>query len=856
MDAQAEQLYEGANAFEVQKWTVIGFAVILAWTLLHAAVMFAYGGALEAYVATMRTRTVLGIASRRLLEYFAGMSARAAAERGVVALSVKAGVIGAVQGGGINLAVQWKQVAYEQRGEVAWKEVKTAAVAGGFGGGAGVVAGKWVGDRWVVPATVARAELADTVGKRVGVQLGGALLTGGAGGLVGGIVGTGVAVAMSGEKFTLEAFTESLLPAVAGGFLGAAGHSLASLRAAGPAPGAGGSSGVGVPSGPEPGGLVGSMGRPLTEALVAHGPLRGVDPDAVPKSHQQKLNELLSGLLRDVDTDVRQVNSVDWQPKGISLPENVGPVKVDSLAPRSGSAPAAEGHGAGAGIEPGQSVRPGAEPQPARVDSGGGPGPQSAGELHARLLQRLAGEESAGEPSAIAPGEPAASKGAIVNELPGGRGSLTEGAVEKPEKSAGVVAGEVNTSGGRDVRAGALQPEAAGRPVSAHGDDAGAVAGRAEGSPENPVTSGKPEAVRPTAVGGEEVVAAGRSANSPEAPATPRQSGVDGVVVREPPVGAVKASESSAPVRNAPEATSAKAPGETQAKAPGDTKPAVNRADAVGKPPGYPDRAVSADASGAASKPPVVKPEAQGSDIAGDATVQPSAETSAKSSVSAEEPGRAAEDGSPPRFDAESADDSGVRAGERNSESGDGQDGPAAGVGSEGADLAARYLREAHEVLARHAATDWSLVSREGFDWMIRQSGDGRESAAAMVEIIRRGDPKHRVLRWTQVMAVLVARDGGVGNMQAGEGKTLVFLAAAALKSAQGGPVKVITTRDVLANEAFGEYNAILGEYGFDIVRMNPDSPYADPVEGRPTIYVGTMNDAGFGELRGNVAPA
>ncbi|MEV0045585.1 LuxR C-terminal-related transcriptional regulator [Nocardia rhamnosiphila] len=584
----------------------------------------------------------------------------------------------------------------------------------------------------------------------------------------------------------------------------------------------------------------------MTEALVAHGPLRGVDPDAVPKSHQQKLNELLSGLLRDVDTDVRQVNSVDWQPKGVSLPENVGPVKVDSLAPRTGSGPAAEGRDVGAGTEPGQSVRPGAEPEPARVDSGGGVGPRPAGELHARLLQRLAGEELAGESSAVAPGEPAASKGAIVNELPGGRGALAEGSVAKPEKPTGVVAGEVNTSGGRDVRAGSLQPEAADRPMPAGGDDAGVVAGRSEGTPENPVTSGKPEAdsVRLAAVGDEEVVAVGRSAESPEATATPRRPAVDGAVVREPAAGAMKASESPAPVRNAPEATPAKASGET--------KPPVNRADAVDKPLGYPDRAVSADAS----KPPVVKPEARGGDITGDTTVKPSAETPAKSSVSAEEPGRAAEDGSPPRFDAESADDSGAGTGERYSGSGDGHDGPAADAGSEGVDLAARYLREAHEVLARHAATDWSLVSPEGFDWMIRQSKDGHESAAAMVEIIRRGDPKHRVLRWTQVMAVLVARDGGVGNMQAGEGKTLVFLAAAALKSAQGGPVKVITTRDVLANEAFAEYNAILGEYGFDIVRMNPDNPYVDPVEGRPTIYIGTMNDAGFGELRGNVAPA
>jgi DNA-binding CsgD family transcriptional regulator len=84
-------------------------------------------------------------------------------------------------------------------------------------------------------------------------------------------------------------------------------------------------------------------------------------------------------------------------------------------------------------------------------------------------------------------------------------------------------------------------------------------------------------------------------------------------------------------------------------------------------------------------------------------------------------------------------------------------------------------------------------------------------------------------------------------------GKTLVFLAAAALKSARGEPVNIITTRDGLAHDAFGEYRAILVEYGFDIVRMNPDAPYQDLVEGRPTIYVGTMEDLGFGELRGNV---
>ncbi|MGW1743987.1 preprotein translocase subunit SecA, partial [Nocardia sp. NPDC001965] len=791
MDGQARQLYEGANAFEVQKWTVIGFAAILAWTLFHAAIMFAYGGALEAYVATMRTRTALGVVSRKLLEYFAGMSARAAAERGMLALAVKAGGFGAFQGGGINLAVQLKQVGYEQRGEVVWKDVKIAAVAGGFGGGAGVVAGKWVGDRWVVPATLARAELADTTGKRVAVQLGGALLTGIPGGFVGGIVGTGVALKMSGEKFTLEAFTESLLPAVAGGFLGAAGHSLASLRAAAPpVAGADGPGVAGAPRGPDAGPSVGAVARPLSEALAGRGPLRGVDPFAVPKSHQQKLNELLSGLLRDIDTDVPQVNSMDWRPGGVSLPENVSPVKVDSLAPHADSARTAEGRAGGSETP----FRPGVDGDPARGDGdgGGGRGVRPAGELHARLLQRLGEAESAGEPVAVQPDKSAAvldavvkpdksaMVDAVVNELPGGRGDVAEGFVAKSGKVPGEAAGEVNTSGGRDVRAGVLRSEDAGGPV-------------------------------------------------------PRQPGIDGVVGREPAAGppakVAAAVDSSVPVRSGAEAPPVKASAEA--------KPVVNKLDAVGRPLGYPERAVSVDAAGVGSEPPVVKSGSQGGEGA-DTVVQVSGESPEKSSVSAEEPGRVGEDGGPSRFDGESGDDSGAGAGE----------------GPTGAGLEAKYLREAHEVLARHAATDWSLVSREGFDWMIRHSSDPLESAAAMVEIIRRGDPQHRVLRWTQVMAMLVARDAGVGNMQAGEGKTLVFLAAAALKAARGEPVNIITTRDGLAHDAYGEYRAILVDYGFDIVRMNPDSPYQDPVEGRPTIYIGTMEDLGFGELRGNVPGA
>ncbi|WP_416561613.1 hypothetical protein [Nocardia testacea] len=361
--------------------------------------------------------------------------------------------------------------------------------------------------------------------------------------------------------------------------------------------------------------------------------------------------------------------------------------------------------------------------------------------------------------------------GTVVNEMPGGRVDIADGSVAKPGKPADATAGEVNISGGRDVRAGSLQSEASGGRVPGAGDEGGVAPARSGGSPEEAAGAGKVEAdiVRPAADGDDAVVGAGRSAESPEATAVPRLPGPGDVVVREPAAGAAKvtATPESAPARSGSEATPVKPPDEV--------KPAVNRPDAVGKALGYPDRAVSADASGGASKPPVVKSEPPAGAGAMDTAVQPSGESPAKSSVSAEELGRAAEDGGPSRLDAESADDSGVGTRSRDSEAVDGQEASSAGDGSEGADLAARYLREAHEVLARHAGTDWSLVSPEGLGWMIRQSGDGQESAAAMVEIIRRGDPKHRVLRWTQVMAMLVARDAGVGNMQAGRGRRWCF---------------------------------------------------------------------------------
>ncbi|WP_280366982.1 LuxR C-terminal-related transcriptional regulator, partial [Nocardia wallacei] len=252
----------------------------------------------------------------------------------------------------------------------------------------------------------------------------------------------------------------------------------------------------------------------------------------------------------------------------------------------------------------------------------------------------------------------------------------------------------------------------------------------------------------------------------------------------------------------------------------------------------------AADEGHAAARPPksTAEPDPAG---AGAARPHPPHES---------ESGRAEGDDGPPRNPA-GRDDADHAHATHDSEPGRAHgvpEDPAAGDDGTTADaLAAKYRSDADDLLTEYESRDWSTVSEQDLTAMLH-GGDDHDAALAVIEVISREEGK--TLRWTQVMAMLAMRDGVV-NMDAGEGKTLVFLAAAALDSARSGPAQVITTRDTLANHAFDQYRKILGKYGYDIVRMNPDRPYAAPDENRATIYVGTMNDAGFGRLRGNVTP-
>lgn len=185
------------------------------------------------------------------------------------------------------------------------------------------------------------------------------------------------------------------------------------------------------------------------------------------------------------------------------------------------------------------------------------------------------------------------------------------------------------------------------------------------------------------------------------------------------------------------------------------------------------------------------------------------------------------------------------------------------------------FLREAEDITRTYQREDWENATpedlREALRGSVHHDARDAESVAkyhravtAAVETIRRGTTKFdddgaevapgKVLRWTQVMGTMGMREGPI-NMDAGEGKTFVFLADSIMKAAAGDSVHVFTTRDTLANDAVNLYKQVLGVLGpdvFHVVRMNPngaDETGLDPA--KPTIYIGTLDDAAFGQLRG-----
>ena len=151
------------------------------------------------------------------------------------------------------------------------------------------------------------------------------------------------------------------------------------------------------------------------------------------------------------------------------------------------------------------------------------------------------------------------------------------------------------------------------------------------------------------------------------------------------------------------------------------------------------------------------------------------------------------------------------------------------------------------------AAERLTGLPREGLRGLL--GGSREDAVAAVYEWVRRSEGVG--LRWTQLAASDALAGGEVVNMAAGEGKSWLFLVDAARQAVRPGTgaVQVITTRGNLADREFERYGRVLSPLGFDVHRMNPDSPPPPPAGGRPAMYVGTSQDVGFTVLRTGLVP-
>ncbi|MEV4133748.1 DUF1707 domain-containing protein [Dactylosporangium sp. NPDC049742] len=131
----------------------------------------------------------------------------------------------------------------------------------------------------------------------------------------------------------------------------------------------------------------------------------------------------------------------------------------------------------------------------------------------------------------------------------------------------------------------------------------------------------------------------------------------------------------------------------------------------------------------------------------------------------------------------------------------------------------------------------------------LARTGNAAERMAAVYELLHRADPK-KYPRWTQVEAVNGFMNGRTVNMLAGEGKSMAYRFHAVVKAAEGEVVHFLTSRDTLATREFREFEHLLRDLDFDLHRMNPEGDVPVARRGRPTVYVGTVDDAAFSYLR------
>ena len=162
--------------------------------------------------------------------------------------------------------------------------------------------------------------------------------------------------------------------------------------------------------------------------------------------------------------------------------------------------------------------------------------------------------------------------------------------------------------------------------------------------------------------------------------------------------------------------------------------------------------------------------------------------------------------------------------------------------------MASKAARTLYDIAGRDASLSTSVLK----DMLHHGSED--DQMAAIYLAIR--DRTGVALRWTQVRAAWDEfGEGKFVNMDAGEGKTWVYLAYAAKQALRDEVdlVHYITTRTNLANRDFGTYADLLTPLGYKVHRMNHQDPPPEAAPGEATIHVGTMHDNAFTQLGGKL---
>jgi preprotein translocase subunit SecA len=169
-----------------------------------------------------------------------------------------------------------------------------------------------------------------------------------------------------------------------------------------------------------------------------------------------------------------------------------------------------------------------------------------------------------------------------------------------------------------------------------------------------------------------------------------------------------------------------------------------------------------------------------------------------------------------------------------------------------------------------------SKLTPEGLTSLLRNPKSSDDDRfGAVYEILRRGRDgdgglppiKGKSVRWGQVAAARKLEEI-IGkpelkktpddDMKAGEGKTLMFQLAAAVKALKvtrdGAGVIFLTSRDYLADDAQKVFSVFEG-YGFKVIRVSQHVETPRPAEGEPTIYISTLHEHAFNMLNGFKQP-